>query len=302
MPVSRGRAQASRMPTWPCTHAWAPSLRHLESDPPACASTWIVSCCLEFPPAHDRTRQVFRTRHHRSPVGLDMGRAGPVRAHAGCGQAFVCHPVAAAQRDRHAAHGPWLQPHDHGCADALPPHARLQHAVAAGHRPCRHRHPDRRRAPVAGRRQEPARHRAQEFRRPGLGVEAGKRQHHHRPDAAHRRHGGLDARVLHDGRHPVGGGQRDLRAAVRRRPDLSRQTPGELGPGAAIGGVGPRGRERRGGRLPLAYPLPLGRRHRVGRGRHHAARDHARRRGSDGPSRRRALHRVDRQAGVAAAV
>ena len=41
-----------------------------------------------------------------------------------------------------------------------------------------------------------------------------ERQHHHRPDAAHRRHGGLDARVLHDGRDPVGGGQRDLRAAV----------------------------------------------------------------------------------------
>ena len=36
------------------------------------------------------------------------------------------------------------------CLDALPPHARLQHAVGAGHRPRRHRHPDRRRAPAAG--------------------------------------------------------------------------------------------------------------------------------------------------------
>ena len=55
---------------------------------------------------------------------------------------------------------------------------------------------------------------------------------------------------------PVGGRHRDLRAAVRGRPDLPRQAAGELGPGAAIGGVRPRGRERRGRRLPLAHPLP----------------------------------------------
>ena len=34
--------------------------------------------------------------------------------------------------------------------DALPPHARRQHAVGAGHRPRGHRHPDRGRAPAAG--------------------------------------------------------------------------------------------------------------------------------------------------------
>ena len=39
-------------------------------------------------------------------------------------RAFVRHPAAAAQRDRHAAHGPRVQPDHHGQPDALPPHAR----------------------------------------------------------------------------------------------------------------------------------------------------------------------------------
>ncbi len=69
-----------------------------------------------------------------------------------------------------------------------------------------------------------------------------------------------------------------------------------------VGGVGSRGRERRGGWLPLAHPLSAGRRQRVGGGRHDATRNHARRHGGDGSSGRRALRRADRQAGVAAVV
>ena len=51
---------------------------------------------------------------------------------------------------------------------------------------------------------EPPRHRPQELHRPRVGVEGAQRQHHHRADAPHGRHGGLVARVLHDGRHAVG--------------------------------------------------------------------------------------------------
>ena len=80
-----------------------------------------------------------------------MGAARLLRRHHGRRQAVVQHPAAAAERHRHAAHGSRVQPDHHGLADALPPHARLQHAVGAGHRPRRHRHADRGRAPAARR-------------------------------------------------------------------------------------------------------------------------------------------------------
>jgi valyl-tRNA synthetase len=48
--------------------------------------------------------------------------------------------------------------------------------------------------------------------------------------------------------------------AVRARPDLPRQAPGELGPGAAIGRVRPGSRKRGKRRLAVAHRLPAGRR------------------------------------------
>ena len=75
--------------------------------------------------------------------------------------------------------------------------------------------------------------RPRELRRTRVGVEAGVRLHHHAPDAPPGRLGRLEARVLHDGRRAVEDGHRDLRAPVRRGPDLSRQAPRELGSGAA---------------------------------------------------------------------
>ena len=44
----------------------------------------------------------------------------------------LLHPAAAAQRHRHPHHGSRFQPDDHGRAHPLPPHARLEHPVAAG--------------------------------------------------------------------------------------------------------------------------------------------------------------------------
>ena len=133
-----------------------------------------------------------------------------------------------------------------GRADPLPPHARLQHAVAAGHRPRRHRHADRRRARSSDAQAESrARPRPRRLRRARVGVEAAVRRHHHAADAPPGRVGRLVARALHDGRRPVRSGRRNLRAPVRRRPDLPRQAAGELGPGAEDGGLRPRSRERR---------------------------------------------------------
>ena len=122
-------------------------------------------------------------------AGLDPAKAG----------SFL-HPAAAAQRHRHAAHGPWLQPDPHGCADPLPPHARRQHAVAARHRSRRHRHPDRGRAPARSAGPFAPRSRPREVRRKGLGVEGILRLHHHPPDAPARHLLRLVARALHHGR------------------------------------------------------------------------------------------------------
>ncbi len=52
-----------------------------------------------------------------------LPRHGPACADATAPQQLR-HPAAAAQRDRHAAHGPRLQPDHHGLPDALPPHDR----------------------------------------------------------------------------------------------------------------------------------------------------------------------------------
>ena len=143
------------------------------------------SVCTERQPRspRDRTCQVLRTRRPGSPLGPEVGGRRPVRADAGPGQTLLQHPAAAAQRDRHAAHGPRLQPDGDGLADALPPHAGRQHAVGARHRPRRHRHADRRGTPAASRWPEPPRPGPQELRRPRVGMEAGVRQHHHQPDA-----------------------------------------------------------------------------------------------------------------------
>ena len=61
-----------------------------------------------------------------------------------------------------------------------------------GHRPRRHRHPDRGRAPARGAGQDAPRPRAREVHRARLGVEAAVRLDHHAPDAPPRRFGELD--------------------------------------------------------------------------------------------------------------
>ncbi len=200
----------------------------------------------------------------------------------------LCHPAAAAQRDRHAAHGPCVQPDHHGQPDPLPPHDGLQHRVDSRYRPRRHRHADRGGAPAAGKRHQPPRHGpdtrrgAQELRRQGVGVEGAIGQHHHLADAPHGRQRGLEPRILHHGREALGCGHRHLREAVRAGPDLPRQTPGELGPGADVRRVGPGGGKRGGRRPPVAHPVPAGGRLRPPDRGHHPPGNAPGRRGRDG--------------------
>ena len=126
--------------------------RHLRSrllDRTARGSVPVISRAPR-PADHDRTRQVLRPRRHRGPLGPALGGKRRLRADARPRQALVLHPAAAAERHRHAAHGARLPAHDHGCAGPPSPHEGREHALGAGHRPRRHRHPDRRRAPAPG--------------------------------------------------------------------------------------------------------------------------------------------------------
>ena len=96
----------------------------------------------------------------------------------------------------------------------------------------------------------------------------------------------MDDKLSH-GRH------RDLRAPVRAGPDLPRQAPGELGPGAASPPCPTsRWKARRKTASSGTSAIPLADGSRRADGGHHAARDHARRRRGDGASRGRALRRT----------
>ena len=95
---------------------------------------------------------------------------------------------------------------------------RRQHAVGAGHRPRRHRHADRRRAPAAGRRAQ-SRHDlgrknfvAQVWDWKETSGSTITRQMRRMGDSR-----GLEARVLHDGREALGRRHRHLRARSTTR-------------------------------------------------------------------------------------
>ena len=141
-----------------------------------------------------------------------------------------------------------------------------------------------------------------EVRRARLGMEGRVGRHDHPPAAPPRRLGRLGARALHDGCRAVGGGAPRIRDAVPRRADLSRQAPGELGPGDAHGHLGPGSGQPRDARLAVAYPLPdRGRARPLCRRRDDTAGDDARRYRRRGASRRSAPCRSGRQDGAAAA-
>ena len=145
---------------------------------------------------------------------------------------------------------------------------RPQHGLGPGHRPRRHRHPDRGGTPAAGAGHQPPRHGpdarrgAQELRRQGLGMEGeSERQHHHHADAPHGRQRGLEPRVLHHGRQALVRRDRDLCAPVPARPDLPWQAPGELGPGADVrreSDLEVESEEEDGSLWHIAYPLADG--------------------------------------------
>ncbi len=147
-----------------------------------------------------------------------------------------CHRDPAAQCHRAAAYRPRPQQHAAGHAGALRAHARQGRAVAAGHRPCRHRHPADRRAPAGRAADEPRRPGPREI--PGevwkwKAESGGAIVEQLRRLGAQRR---LEPRTLHHGRGAVPRRHQGLCRTLPPGPDLQGQAAGELGPAAADGG------------------------------------------------------------------
>ena len=169
----------------------------------------------------------------------------------------LLHHDPAPERHRDAAHGACLPAHPHGHPHPLPAHARCRRPVATGHRPCRHRHADGGRAPAERTGHQAHRADARGLHRARLAVEGAVRGQHRRTDAPPGRLGRLESRSLHDRPAAVARGDRGLRAPARGGPDLPRQAPGELGPGAAHRAVRPGGAVAGGGRPAVAPALSL---------------------------------------------
>ncbi len=108
------------------------------------------------------------------------------------GSVFLArHP--AAERHRRAAHRAHARAHRDRRHHPLASHARRQHALAARHRPRRHRHPDGGGAQARRRGPRPPRPRPRRVRKARLGVEGAVRRHHQAPDDPPRRLLRLDA-------------------------------------------------------------------------------------------------------------
>ena len=174
-----------------------------------------LTCYL---PGYDRKE--LSACGYRRPHVATLGRRRRVSRRAG-GRArrkALHHRHSAAERHRLAAYGPRAQQHAAGHPLPLRAHARARRAVAAGHRPCRHRDADGGRAAADGAAAaRPPRHGPREIPRARLGVEGRERRHHHQPAQAARRLLRLVARALHHGRGAVARGPEGVRRALPRR-------------------------------------------------------------------------------------
>ena len=199
------------------------------------------------PEFHDG--QIVRLRRGRRPRLRALGGDGRVPGgapRAGRGAA-VLRRHSAAERHRQSAHGPCAQQYAAGHPVPLLAHERPRRAVAAGRRPCRHRHADGRRTHAhgaAGARS--ARLGPQGVRRARLGVEGGIGRRDRGPAQAPRRLLRLEPRAVHARRGPLARGRQGVRPALSRAAHLQGQAARQLGPQVPDRDLGSRGRAGRG--------------------------------------------------------
>ena len=124
--------------------------------------------------------------------------------------------------------------------------------ACAGGAPSGSSAPTTRASPPSARSRSSSRARARAARRsaarrssPRVAVARGVRRHDQAPVPGARRLARLRGRALHDGRRLRPGGHARVRAPLREGARLPRQLHGQLGPRAALGDLGPRGRAAR---------------------------------------------------------
>ncbi len=216
---------------------------------------------------HDlRALQGLRSQGRRAALVRVLGGARRLRRERRPGRhaARLRRADAAAQRDRLAPHGARAQLHARGRARPLAPHARVQHALAAGHRSRRHRHADRGRAAARARGQDAA-------------TTSGARSSSSASGSGRRRAAGASPSSsacsgvsadwprtqVHDGPGHDPRRARGVRPPLRGGAHLPRHAPHQLGLRGADRALRPRGRERGGQRRALRVRVP-------GRGRRRA--------------------------------
>ena len=141
------------------------------------------------------------------------------------------HPHAATERDRFAPHGARAEVHARGLAHSVPPHARLQHALAAGDGPRRDRDADGGRAAAPTRGHDASRARARGVREARVAMEGRERRAHRRAAARPRRFSRLEALEVHDGRGHEPRRERSVRAPLRAGAHVPRDAAHQLVPG-----------------------------------------------------------------------
>ena len=200
------------------------------------------------------------TRSRSSRAGPRPGwtsglfRADPERSRQG-----LLHRHSAAECDRLDPHRAHARAHPDRHAHALAPHARLPHALAAGHGPCGNRHAGGRRARTGQGRPEARRDRPRGVRAARLGVEGALRRQHQAADDPPGRLVRLVARTIHAGSAAVPRGARSFPAPLPRGADLSRPLHRQLVPALHDGAERPRSGAQGARRPPLAHPLSGGR-------------------------------------------
>ena len=217
-------------------------------------------------------------------------------------QAEVLLRHAAAQRHGPAPHRPRPRHDVAGRGGAPQAPARLRRAVAARHRSRQHRHPFRRRAGTRQDRRDAVHPRPRDLPPPRRGLARPDGRRHPGAAPPPRLHAGLVARALHARSRHQPGRRARLRVDAPRGADPPRHAAGQLGPEVPHRRLGPRGRDARRGRSPLAHPLPAGGRPIASSRRgDDAARDAVRRPGGRGEPVGRALSRHPGEAGHPAA-
>ena len=184
----------------------------------------------------------------------------------------VRHHDAAAERHGGAPRRSRAQQHGAGRPGPLRADAGAARALAAGHRPRRHRHAERGRAAARQGRAHPLRPRPRGVRGAGLGLRGPDRRPDPRTAQGHRLLGRLVAHVLHAGRGSLPRRARGVRPAVRGGARLPRPLHHQLVPALSHRPLQRGGGEGGDRRAALAPPLPAGRRQRSHHRRHHPAR------------------------------